>query len=190
MDRQRFLQYFGRSRTCGGQAAGDAAGLWQLRTVGHCAGSGAAGVQLFMDKEWKRITAIILAMLMFQSQYDYVWCLFLIPLFLFMEQERELRSDNVLPYLALMVPVLPLPLFRRDQMEPSFVPRNTICHVMLLLLIVWCFVQTVQGCVYAVRKAGQAGTRTPGSHGVAGRLCGGGRCGRPAAVAAHPQLGL
>lgn len=99
----------------------------------------------FMDKEWKRITAIILAMLMFQSQYDYVWCLFLIPLFLFMEQERELRSDNVLPYLALMVPVLPLPLFRRDQMEPSFVPRNTICHVMLLLLIVWCFVQTVQG---------------------------------------------
>lgn len=99
----------------------------------------------FMDKEWKRITAIILAMLMFQSQYDYVWCLFLIPLFLFMEQERELRSDNVLPYLALMVPVLPLPLFRRDQIEPSFVPRNTICHVMLLLLIVWCFVQTVQG---------------------------------------------
>ena len=98
-----------------------------------------------MDKEWKRITAIILAMLMFQSQYDYVWCLFLIPLFLFMEQERELRSDNVLPYLALMVPVLPLPLFRRDQMEPSFVPRNTICHAMLLLLIVWCFVQTVQG---------------------------------------------
>lgn len=99
----------------------------------------------FMDKEWKRITAIILAMLMFQSQYDYVWCLFLIPLFLFMVQERELRRDNVLPYLALMVPVLPLPLFRRDQMEPSFVPRNTICHVMLLLLIVWCFVQAVQG---------------------------------------------
>ena len=93
----------------------------------------------FMDKEWKRITAIILAMLMFQPQYDYVWCLFLIPLFLFMEQERELRRDNVLPYLALMVPVLPLPLFRRDQMEPSFVPRNTICHVMLLLLIVWGF---------------------------------------------------
>lgn len=99
----------------------------------------------FMDKEWKRITAIILAMLMFQSQYDYVWCLFLIPLFLFMEQEHELRMDNVLPYLALMVPVLPLPLFRRDQMEPSFVPRNTICHAMLLLLIAWCFVQAVQG---------------------------------------------
>ena len=99
----------------------------------------------FMDKEWKRITAIILAMLMFQSQYDYVWCLFLIPLFLFMVQERELRRDNVLPYLALMVPVLPLPLFRRDQWEPSFVPRNTTCPVMLLLLIVWCFVQTVQG---------------------------------------------
>ena len=30
-----------------GQAAGHAAGLWQLRTAGHCAGSGAAGVQLF-----------------------------------------------------------------------------------------------------------------------------------------------
>lgn len=41
--------------------------------------------------------------------------------------------------------VLPLPLFRRDQMEPSFVPRNTICHAMLLLLIAWCFVQAVQG---------------------------------------------
>lgn len=53
-----------------------------------------------------------------------------------------LRDKN---YLALMVPVLPLPLFRRDQMEPSFVPRNTVCHAMLLLLIVWCFVQTVQG---------------------------------------------
>ena len=106
----------------------------------------------FMDKEWKRITAIVLAMLMFQSQYDYVWCLFLIPLFLFMEQERELRSDNVLPYLALMVPVLPLPLFRRDQWEPSFVPRNTICHVMLLLLIVW-LSRRCRGCVYAVRKS-------------------------------------
>lgn len=143
-----------------------------------------------MDKEWKRITAIILAMLMFQSQYDYVWCLFLIPLFLFMEQERELRRDNVLPYLALMVPVLPLPMFRRDQWEPSFVPRNTICHAMLLLLIVWCFVQAVQGACTLCGKAGQTGTRTPSSHGAAGRLCGGGRCGRPAAVAAHPQLGL
>lgn len=114
----------------------------------------------------------------------------LIPLFLFMEQERELRRDNVLPYLALMVPVLPLPLFRRDQMEPSFVPRNTICHVMLLLLIVWCFVQAVQGVRVRCaenRSSRHTDTRQPR---CCWPLCGGGRCGRPAAVAAHPQLGL
>ena len=116
----------------------------------------------FMDKEWKRITAIILAMLMFQSQYDYVWCLFLIPLFLFMEQERELRSDNVLPYLALMVPVLPLPLFRREL--PAFLERGIrwsrpLYRATRFVMSCCCcslsgaLSRRCRGCVYAVRKS-------------------------------------
>lgn len=43
---------------------------------------------MFMDCEWKCVTSSVLAILMFQSQYDYVFCLFLIPLLLFFAQEK------------------------------------------------------------------------------------------------------
>ena len=138
----------------------------------------------------ERITAIILAMLMFQSQYDYVWCLFLIPLFLFMEQERELRRDNVLPYLALMVPVLPLPLFRRDQMEPSFVPRATrfVMSAAAAHCLVLCPGSAGGACTLCGKPVKPAHGHPAAT--VLLAVCVAVAGGRPAAVAAHPQLGL
>lgn len=99
----------------------------------------------FMDKEWKRITAIILAMLMFQSQYDYVFCLFLIPLLLFFAQEKNLRRDNVLPYALLVLFTIPLPLFRADTPKPLFTVRNSLYHAAMIVLAVWCFAEAVRG---------------------------------------------
>ena len=63
------------------------------------------------------------------------------------------------------------------------------CHATAAYCLVLCSGGAGGACTLC-GKAGQTGTRTPSSHGAAGRLCGGGRCGRPAAVAAHPQLGL
>ena len=81
---------------------------------------------MFMDCEWKCVTSIVLAILMFQSQYDYVFCLFLIPLLLFFAQEKNLRRDNVLPYALLVLFTIPLPLFRADTPKPLFTVHNSL----------------------------------------------------------------
>lgn len=100
---------------------------------------------MFMDCEWKCVTSIVLAILMFQSQYDYVFCLFLIPLLLFFAQEKNLRRDNVLPYALLVLFTIPLPLFRADTPKPLFTVRNSLYHAAMIVLAVWCFAEAVRG---------------------------------------------
>ena len=99
---------------------------------------------LRMDREWKRVLAIVLAMVMFQSQYDYVWCLFLLPLCVFFAQENELNKENIVPYLLMVLLVIPLPLFRADELTPTFTIRNTLGHIMLIMLLVWCIAETAR----------------------------------------------
>ena len=73
MDRQWFLQHFWQRPD---KLLGTQLGYGSYALLGIVLAAVLLVCSFFMDKEWKRITAIILAMLMFQPQYDYVWCLF------------------------------------------------------------------------------------------------------------------
>lgn len=97
----------------------------------------------FMDKEWKTVLTLILAMGMFQSQADYIYGLYLLPLLLFVAQEKRLYHGNVLPFGIMVLFTIHLPLFH-DTKSTSFTVRNLFFQVLLVILLGWCVHQTVQ----------------------------------------------
>lgn len=99
---------------------------------------------LFMDQEWKTVLTLILAMVMFQSQADYIYCLYLLPLLLFIAQEKRLRRGNLLPFSIMILFTVHLPLFH-DVQDSSFTVRNLIFQILMIVLLGWCVVQAVNG---------------------------------------------
>lgn len=116
----------------------------------------------FMDKEWKTVLTLILAMAMFQSQADYIYCLYLLPLLLFIAQEKSIHCGNVLPFGIMVLFTVHLPLFH-DIQNSSFTMRNLLFQVLMVVLLGWCVFQAVQG----VRK--YAGERHPKENNLFGR---------------------
>lgn len=99
---------------------------------------------LFMNQEWKTVLTLVLAMGMFQSQADYLYCLYLLPLLLFVGREKSLHRDNILPFGIMVLFTIHLPLFH-DTQSSSFTVRNLLFQVLLVILLVWCACQAVQG---------------------------------------------
>lgn len=96
-----------------------------------------------LKKEWETVLALILAMGMFQSQADYIYCLYLLPLLLFCAQEKLIHRGNVLPFGIMVLFTIQLPLFH-DTRETSFTVRNFMLQVLLVVLLVWCGMKTAQ----------------------------------------------
>lgn len=97
----------------------------------------------FMDTEWKTVLTLVLAMGMFQSQADYIYCLYLLPLLLFIADEKYVHRGNVLPFGVMLLFTIPLPLFHASK-ESSFTVRNLLFQVLLMVLLGWCVLQAVQ----------------------------------------------
>lgn len=100
-----------------------------------------------LQKEWETVLTLILAMEMFQSQADYIYCLYLLPLLLFCAQEKKIHRGNVLPFGIMLLLTIHLPLFH-DIGETSFTLRNFLLQILLVVLLVWCGVRTAQ-CIAA-----------------------------------------
>ena len=64
-----------------------------------------------LQKEWESVLTLVLAMMMFQAQSDYIYCLFLLPLLLFIAQEGQLNRNNLLPFAVMVLFTVHLPLF-------------------------------------------------------------------------------
>lgn len=98
-----------------------------------------------IDKEWKRVLTLVVAIILFQAQYDYVYSLVVIPLCLFFAQEKEIDRNNLFPFMLMLMLTLPLPLYHDGTYDPTFVARNTLYHIVLVLLVIWSVVEAAAG---------------------------------------------
>ncbi|MCD7716295.1 MAG: DUF2029 domain-containing protein [Lachnospiraceae bacterium] len=85
----------------------------------------------FMDKLWESVLALTFVML-FQSQADYFYCMSLIPLLLFLTEEKKITKENIIPFVIMMCMVLPFPLL---YCEDEFYPRDILIHVSVFVLL-------------------------------------------------------
>lgn len=84
-----------------------------------------------LKKRWTTLTALTLAIILLQSQADYVYCLFLIPLLFFVEEEKTLTCSNVVPTTCLILLNGNIPVFYNYLV---FYPRAMIAHILMLTM--------------------------------------------------------
>lgn len=111
---------------------------------------------LLLDQEWKRVLAVVAAIIMFQSQADYVFCFMLIPLCLFFVQEKTISRRNAVPFALMALLTLPLPLFYSGGRTATFSARNTLYHLGLIVLVIWCLAEAVRCRKAAAAPAAKA----------------------------------
>lgn len=97
----------------------------------------------FMDTEWKTVLKLVLAMRMFQSQADYIYCLYLLHLLLFIADEKYVHRGNVLPFGVMLLFTIPILLFHASK-ESSSTVRNLLFQVLLIVLLGWCVLQALR----------------------------------------------
>lgn len=95
---------------------------------------------LRLPKAWQSVSALILAMLLFQSQASYSLCLFCIPLALFLVQERKITKNNWGPFLFLTLLTANVPLFYQYGISH---PRETLTQIILLSFSGWLIIKTI-----------------------------------------------
>ena len=90
------------------------------------------GCAMLLKEEWMSCLSIILAMMLYSPQADYVYVLILIPLLLFLKKENRFSKQNIIPYLAMILMVLPLPIFYERYIS---YPRYALCHICICVLL-------------------------------------------------------
>ena len=97
-------------------------------------------VSLVVDKKWKAVLALILGQTLLSNQGEYIYIFFSIALLFFMIEEKVFTKKNVIPYVAVLVIVLPIPLAYR--FAESY-PANNMRQASLLVLLGWCIISTL-----------------------------------------------
>ncbi|MCD7841050.1 MAG: glycosyltransferase 87 family protein [Lachnospiraceae bacterium] len=98
-------------------------------------------IALFLKKTWMSALAITFAML-FQDQGSYFLCMALVPLMLFLGEEKEFTRENIIPFVILMIIALPLPILYTYNVCN---PRNTMIHIAMPVFLIW-------GLLYVVKN--------------------------------------
>lgn len=94
-------------------------------------------VSTALKKEWQSTLAITMAIILFQSQGQYIFSFLVIPMALFFAEEERFNRHNVFPFLLLTAMTVHLPLFyTRGQSYPGILFAQ-ICSI---LLMIWCVV--------------------------------------------------
>lgn len=101
---------------------------------------------LFLERDWQRILAAILAAVLFQAQVRYVFGFFVLPMTVFLAEEKRFNIKNIIPFILMLLNLLNLPLFYvRDQEYPDIILAQWVC----MLLVIWC---VTEFAVQTVRK--------------------------------------
>ena len=100
----------------------------------------AAGVVLLcgftMKKPWQQALVCTVAMFLFNEQGVYGTIFYLVPLVLFIEKEKQISLFNALPFLAMTVFVVLLPILNSETAILSYMDlRYQICQIVLTLYI-------------------------------------------------------
>jgi len=98
----------------------------------------AAGIILLcgfvMKKQWQQVLACCIAMFLFNEQGTYGIMFFLIPLMLFIAQEKQITLANAVPFLTMTAFVIILPIVDSDAALLSYKNlRYQLCHIVLVL---------------------------------------------------------
>lgn len=94
-------------------------------------------ISLVLKKEWQSTLAITMAIILFQSQGQYIFSFLVIPMVLFLAEEEQFNRHNVFPFLLLTTMTIHLPLFyTREESYPNIVFTQLIS----ILLVFWCIV--------------------------------------------------
>lgn len=96
---------------------------------------------LFLKKTWQSAMALTLPMVLLQSQGDYALCFFLIPLILFMQEEKLLTQSNCIPFFGLTVLTVNIPVFYEYGVS---YPRNSITQGTLIACTIWCAFEMIR----------------------------------------------
>lgn len=91
-------------------------------------------IALFENKRWKSILLITLAVCLFQSQGEYIFSFFVIPMIAFLVEQQEFEGKYILPYICMVLLNAPIPVF---YIKDELYPRNTIIHAIYTALIIW-----------------------------------------------------
>ena len=91
----------------------------------------------FLKKNWEKMLVCSLAIIIYKSQSTYILCFLLIPLLAMIKEEAKISYQNILPFMALVMAniLLPLPNEQDSIISPMYV-KGQICIIALLIYII------------------------------------------------------
>lgn len=98
----------------------------------------------FQEKEWKKVLAILMSMVLLSYQGEYIYMLFGIPMLLAFKSDDAFTKDNILEYICMIILMIPLPIFYIHAKE---YPHNVLAQLCLVFLAVKIFVDAVRKIV-------------------------------------------
>lgn len=128
------------SRTFAELTGGEAAGRsFMVFVLAGCLVLAASCILL--PRRWQRCFAATLCMVMFRSQGSYCLTMFLVPLTLFFVEEVQVKRENIVPFLGLILLSVNIPAFSERSVYDM---RNTITQIALAASAVWCAYYSVR----------------------------------------------
>lgn len=95
-----------------------------------------------LKKFWQQALACCLAMILIQTQGTYAAAFFMIPLILMIVEERELSSKNIIPFVALALTQIMLPIWDG---ESNFIPLNSLrFQISTIILLIYILVISIR----------------------------------------------
>lgn len=113
----------------------------QFQTAGLCVMGILLVCALILPKDWQSVLAVTMAILLYQRQPSYIYCLFCIPMAVFLAEEEKLTFGNLIPFLLMSGMLLNIPLFydRTEDTHPEILLRQGLS----LLIVLWCMLVAV-----------------------------------------------
>lgn len=98
---------------------------------------------LFLKKKWQCILVITVAIIMFQSQGQYIYSLLCIPLCAFLSEEKTFTKQNGAPFALMVLMLVHLPIFTIATRQP----RLALLQVISVLTALWCVVTSIRNII-------------------------------------------
>lgn len=92
-------------------------------------------------KKWQRVLAAVMAIMMFHSQGEYIYCMMLLPMVFFLQEEGKFTNQNIIPFLGMLFLMIPLPVFNQPGI---FHPRTVILQALSISLLAWCLITALK----------------------------------------------
>lgn len=98
----------------------------------------------FLKKEWQRVLACCLAILMFQKQGIYIIAFLLLPLLQLVKDEISINKENMIPFFLLSIVQMMIPVWGSIKMSSyANYGRLQVCTILLIIYIVYAVINNI-----------------------------------------------